>query len=194
MKNPLKNSKISYNAPVVLSFALISFLVLILGILTGNFTTSLLFSVYRSSPLHPAFYVRLFGHVLGHSGWEHYIGNMTLFLLAGPMLEEKYGSRRLLLLIAITAFVTALVNILLFPHTALLGASGIVFMMITLSSITGVKNGKIPLTLILVSILYLGDQIFSGLFVKDNISQLSHITGGVLGIVYGFLPASRKKY
>lgn len=181
-----KSFPIIYNSPVVLSFALISLLVLLIGKITANASNALLFSVYRSSMLNPLFYIRLFGHVLGHSGWQHYINNMMMFLLVGPMLEEKYGSKDLLFLILITAVVTGIVHIIVSP-AALLGASGVVFMMITLSSVTSVKKGKIPLTLIFVVILYLGQQIINGIFVKDNISQLTHIVGGVLGIVFGLI-------
>lgn len=42
--------KLQYNAPVVLSFALISLAVLGLDALTGGWSTVKLFSVYRSSP------------------------------------------------------------------------------------------------------------------------------------------------
>lgn len=38
-----------------------------------------------------AVFVRLFGHVLGHAGWDHFIGNMLLFLVIAPPLEERYG-------------------------------------------------------------------------------------------------------
>ena len=65
---------------------------------------------------------RLFTHVLGHAGYSHYMGNMLLLLLVGPPLEEKYGSRTLLLTIAVTALVTGLAQFIFFPQTALLGA------------------------------------------------------------------------
>ena len=77
--------------------------------------------------------------------------------------------------------------------TALLGASGIVFMMILLSSFGGVRNGTIPTTLILVAIFYLGDEIWNGIFVQDNISQLTHIIGGLCGTVFGFALSSGKR-
>lgn len=182
--------KIDYNSPVVLSFAFASFVVLLLGYLTNGLTTRLFFCVYRSSLLDILGYVRLFGHVLGHANLSHYINNMMMILLVGPMLEEKYGSKLLLQMILLTAFITGLVNNLLFP-TALLGASGIVFMMIILSSVTSVKEGKIPLTLIVVVILYLGEQIVAGLFTADNISQLTHIVGGVCGGVFGMMMNKR---
>lgn len=176
--------KIDYNAPVVLTFALVSFLVLILGYITNGGSTALLFCVYRAPFSDIFMYPRLFLHVLGHANLEHYVNNMMMLLLVGPMLEEKYGSRNMLIMMMITAFVTGLINTLFFP-TALLGASGIVFMMIILSSVTCVKDDKIPLTLIVIVILYLGEQIADGLFVKDNISQLTHIVGGICGGVFG---------
>lgn len=178
--------KIDYNSPVVLSFAFASFIVLLLGYLTNGFTTRLLFCTYRFSLMDILGYVRLFGHVLGHANLSHYINNMMMLLLVGPMLEEKYGSKALLEMILVTAFITGVLNNLLFS-TGLLGASGIVFMMIILSSVTSVKEGKIPLTLIVVVILYLGEQIVSGLFTSDNISQLTHIIGGVCGGVFGMM-------
>ena len=97
-----------------------------LGQWTGGWTTKHLFCVYRGSLKDPLFYIRLFGHVLGHSGYSHYMNNMLLLLLVGPGLEEKYGSRNLLMTILATALVTGLVQFIFFPGTALLGASGVV--------------------------------------------------------------------
>ena len=116
-----------------------------------------------------------------------------LLLLVGPGLEEKYGSRNLLAAIAVTAFATGLVQFLLFPHSALLGASGVVFMMIVLSSFTEMKKGGIPLTMLLVVALYLGNEVVDGLSESDNISQMTHIVGGLCGIVFGFSLARAKK-
>ena len=182
----MKRFAIRFNAPVVLSFAILSLLVLVLDSATGGASTARLFCVYRAPLTDPLTYVRFFTHVLGHSGYSHYMGNMLLLLLVGPGLEEKYGSRNLLLTIVITAFATGLVQFLLFPHSALLGASGVVFMMIVLSSFTEMKKGGIPLTMLLVVALYLGSEIADGLTRTDNVSHLTHIVGGVSGIVFGY--------
>ena len=123
----MKRFAIRFNAPVVLSFAILSLLVLVLDSATGGASTARLFCVYRAPLTDPLTYVRFFTHVLGHSGYSHYMSNMLLLLLVGPGLEEKYGSRNLLATIAVTAFATGLVQFLLFPHSALLGASGVVF-------------------------------------------------------------------
>ena len=182
----MKKFKITFNSPVMLSFIFTSFAVLILGFLTGGVTNQLLFMTYRSPLLWPMTYVRFFTHVLGHSGWEHYIGNASYLLLLGPMLEEKYGSKMILHVIAVTAFVTAVVNYILFPNVALCGASGVVFAFILLTSFTNFKEGEIPLTFILVVIVFLGQQVYEGLFLEDNISNLSHVLGGVVGSVLGY--------
>lgn len=177
--------KIQYNSPVVLSFALISLGALILGVLTGGWSTARFFSVYRSSPSDLLTYPRFVLHVLGHSSYSHYIGNMMMILVIGPALEERYGSRSLFWAIFITALVSGMVQWLLFPNTALLGASGIVFMMIVMSSLAGMKNGCIPLTLIFVLVLYIGGEIVDGVTLQDNVSQLTHIIGGACGAILG---------
>ena len=122
---------------MVLTFFLLSFGVLLLDGATAGWSTSHLFCVYRSSLKDPLFYIRLFGHVLGHADLDHFLNNMLLFLVIGPPMEEKYGSLPLLKAIVLTAFVSGLLQCILFPGVALLGASGIVFMLIMLSSLSG---------------------------------------------------------
>lgn len=178
--------RLQYNAPVIVSFCLLSLLALGLSIATGGASNKLLFSVYRCPLRDVLAYPRFFTHVLGHSGYAHYINNMLLLLVIGPVMEEKYGSRRILLFIVITAFLTGLAQFVCFPGSALLGASGIVFMLIMLSSLSGARDGAIPITLILVAVLYLGGEILNGLAKTDEISQFTHILGGVCGVIFGF--------
>lgn len=185
--------KLNYNAPVTLTFALISLFALLLSSLTHGSSDTLLFMTYRSSFTDPLMYLRLFTHVLGHVNWSHYINNMLLILLLGPILEEKYGSVNLLEMICITAFITGVVNNLLFPHTALLGASGIVFMFIILSSAVSLKSGTIPITFLLVFVMYVGGELVDALTVRDNVSQLTHIIGGTCGGLYGIVYAGMRK-
>jgi membrane associated rhomboid family serine protease len=184
--------KIHYNAPVMMTFALISLAALVVNTLSDGVSNRLLFSVYRSSLLDVFTYPRFFLHVLGHVDYQHYISNMLLLLVVGPPLEEKYGSGNMLLAFTFTAFICGLVEWLFFPGTALLGASGLVFMMIVLISLSGMRKDSIPVTLIVVLALYLGKEILNGLFTKDNISQLTHIIGGACGAFLG-LAVFRKR-
>lgn len=187
MRNNDKKIQISFNSPVVLAFVLVCFVVMILDMITKGATTNTLFSVYRSSLMNPLTYIRFFGHVAGHANWEHFFGNIMMLLVIGPMLEEKYGSSNILFVILTTAFVTGLANFILFPNVQLLGASGVVFAFILLSSLTSVKEGKIPLTFVLVAVMYMGEQIYSGLLIRDNVSNLTHILGGIMGSVLGLI-------
>ncbi|MDE6835273.1 MAG: rhomboid family intramembrane serine protease [Ruminococcus sp.] len=185
--------KISFNSPVILVFTLICLVSLILSHITHGASNNLIFSVYRSSMTNPLTYIRFFGHVFGHASWEHFMGNMTYILLLGPLLEEKYGRTDMIMIIAVTAFVTGLINFIFFPHVQLLGASGVVFAFILLSSFTGFQNGRIPLTFILVAIIYIGQQIYNGIFTNNNISELTHIIGGLIGSVFGFVENKFKR-
>ncbi len=184
--------KVKYNSPVVLTFAIVCAVTLAVSYLTSGASNALLFVVRRGPLTDPLTYLRLFTHVLGHASLDHYVSNMMLFLLLGPMLEEKYGSRDLALVIAITAGVTGLIHCLISP-TGLLGASGVVFAFIILASMTSFQAGEIPLTLILVVLLYLGREVAAGLFVQDSVSQLAHIAGGLSGALCGYMAAAGTK-
>ena len=183
---------IGLDSPVTLAFALLSLLALILGRLTGGWTSDRLFSIYRAPAGDPLLYARLFLHVLGHASFAHFAGNMSLLLVLGPIVEERYGGKRLAFMMAAAALVTALAFILLSSGTKVMGASGIVFMLVFLAAASGRASGKIPLTLVLVAVLYLGGEIADGLFRKDSVSQLSHIIGGCCGIAFGL--TGRKKH
>lgn len=181
-----KRLRITFNSPVVLSFAAASLIVLILNYLTVGYSNKLLFMTWHSTLRSPLTYIRFFTHVLGHSGFEHYIGNMSYILLLGPMLEEKYGSQVIGGIILITGFITGILNYIFFPNTALCGASGVVFAFILMTSFTSFKQGEIPLSFILVAVIFIGAQLAEGIFVRDNISNTSHILGGVIGAVIGY--------
>ncbi len=184
MKN--KKFRISFNAPVVLGFVAICCVVTFLNDITLGVSNSLLFMTYRSSLTAPLTWLRFFTHVFGHSGWSHCLGNMSYLLLLGPMLEEKYTSRTLAVSMVITAVITSLVNFIFFPGIALCGASGIVFTFILLASFTSFREGEIPLSFILVFVFFVGEQIVEGLTVQDNISNMAHVLGGIVGAWMGY--------
>ena len=182
----MKLPKIEFIAPVTICFTLISFVALLFGYGTAGASTAGLFTCYKTSWTDPMQYVRLVTHIFGHKDITHFVNNFTTIILLGPMLEEKYGSKDLAGMIGVTALISGLI-IVLFTNTGVLGASGIVFLFIILCSCTSVSSGKIPLTLVLVVAIYIGQEILTGLTVSDNISHLGHIIGGVCGIGFGLL-------
>lgn len=182
----MKHLRITFNAPVVLGFVFLSFFAMIANRITMGFSNRLLFMTYHSSLLSPLTYLRFFTHVLGHSGWAHFIGNASYLLLLGPMLEQKHGSAKILEIILITALMTGVVNYFLFWNVALCGASGVVFAFILLTSFTEFREGEIPLSVILVALIFIGQQVYEGLAVHNNVSNLSHVIGGLVGGVIGY--------
>jgi membrane associated rhomboid family serine protease len=179
--------RIRYNAPTVLTFAFVSFLVLVLSQTVVPSLAKYWFAVpgrggFSAGSIRHWF--AIVSHIAGHANWTHLISNFSFILLIGPILEENYGSLPLLFMILITALVTGVLNVLFFPKP-LMGASGVVFMMILLASFTNFNRGEIPLTFILVLILYLGRELVNS-FSANNISEFAHIVGGFCGSLFGF--------
>ena len=180
-----KKLKLSYNSPVILTYAGICLASLILNWITRGWSNRVLFICYgHPSLLDPLTYLRALSYVFGHASFSHFAGNMTMLLLVGPIVEERFGSWNLCIMMGVTALAGGILNMLFF-NTGILGASGIVFMLIILSAFTNMKKGEIPLTLILIAVIYLGQEIYSGLFVEDNVSHFGHLCGGISGLGFG---------
>lgn len=188
LSNTMRPIRLSYNAPFTLTFALACVAVFVLGAFSNGWFIVEFFSVGSGfNWLNPISYIGVFGHVLGHASTEHLVYNMSLFLLLGPILEEKYGAKRLFLVTATVAVVTALPMLIIVPlfgPARLLGASGVVFALIILSSHTRARKGAIPMTFALVCLLFLGQEIYRAIYASDEIAQFAHILGGVVGIFY----------
>ncbi len=181
--------KLKYNAPITLSYSLACAAVLLANQISGG----LLQGVFSVSPYSvngsPLSWFHLFTHIFGHANWQHLIGNFSFILLIGPVLEEKYGSGPLAAMIAVTALATGLLDLLI-ERAELFGASGIVFMLILLSSFTNIRSGEIPVTFILIVVLYVVKEVWEAL-TPDSVSHLTHIAGGLIGGAFGFLFAKK---
>jgi len=180
--------KLEYNSPVVLTFAIISTLVFFVDQIIPYDLIKNLFIYYGNYGALDI--LRMFLCSMGHGSVEHLLGNMTLILLIGPMLEEKYSSKVILLLMLLTSLTIGLAHLLFF-NNGILGASGIVFMMIILSSFTNMKKDSVPITFIMVCILFLGKEVYNGIFVNNNVSEISHILGAVVGMAYMLIENKR---
>ena len=184
--------KVRFNAPVVLTFTFISAIVLLINQFILHGLVAAWFSLSANfNPLSYRNWVTLFTHVIGNAGWNQFLSNFAFILLLGPILEETYRSASLIVMMILTALITAVLNILIFK-TNMLGASGIVFMMILLASFTSFSKGELPLTFILVLIIYLGREILHS-FETEVISEFAHIVGGFCGSLFGFFKPGRPR-
>lgn len=119
---------------------------------------------------------------------------MAYILLLGSMLEEKHGPMKIIEVIAVTALVTGVINYVFFWNTALCGASGVVFSFILMDSFTSFREGEIPITFILVAAIYLGQQVYDGVVLDDNIFNMAQVVGGVVGGIIRFLLNRKSKH
>ena len=185
MKFDISKIQFDYNSKVILTYLFICIGAWFLNKLTRGKTNKLLFENYRSSPLNPLTYIRLFTHCIGHKDLDHLIRNFLYILLVGPMIEEKYGSLNLIIMFLITSLAIALFNIV-FTNYSVLGASGNVYMLIVLSSFTNLSEGKIPLTVIMILIFYVLGEIKGSLLEhKSKVYHDGHLIGAICGLLFG---------
>ena len=181
------NIKFDYNSPVIISYLALSLIAWFMNTITHGKTNKLLFSNYRSSPLNPLTYIRLFTHSIGHKNWEHLVGNFLYILLIGPMIEEKYGSINLLCILLLTSLIISLINII-FHNYCITGASGNVYMLIVLSSFSNLSEGKIPITLVLILLFYITTEIKDTMIEGNKkVYHDGHLVGALCGLLFGFL-------
>lgn len=186
--------KIRYNSPVVLTFSLICIGVYLVDLIAsvgagsdeiGRITSTFFMLPGNFNWANPLDYLRMLTYTMGHANQAHIMGNMSIFLLIAPIMEEKYGSKKILLMMLLTAIVTAVFQIMLF-RSGLLGASGIVFMFIVLVSFADARKGSIPLTFILVVLFFIGQEVIHSM--QDNqVSEYAHIMGGIMGGIFGMV-------
>ena len=175
-----------YNSPVIITYLILSVIAWLLNLITGGKSNKLLFTSYRSSIFNPLTYIRLFTHSIGHVDLSHLIHNFLFILLIGPMIEEKYGSINLLVMLLITSLVIGLFNTI-FSNYSITGASGNVYMLIVLSSFSNITEGKIPITLILILIFYIISEFTSRIFEGNKKTyHTGHLLGALCGIGFGF--------
>lgn len=181
-------TKFDYNAPVILTYFFICLIILMIDKLCKGKFSATFFTTYKNdSLLNPLTYFKLISHSLGHADWDHLYTNFIKILLIGPLIEEKYGSINLLIAMILTSLIIGIVNKIL-GKGGILGASGVAYMLILLSSFVNMENGKIPITLTLIILFFVVDEVIK-LFrrKKDGVSHLGHITGAICGVVFGIL-------
>lgn len=172
--------RIELNAPVTVCYALAA-------------VTATILPVQEKLAIHGPirlldgdFLLSLFTWTLAHGGMTHLLSNFVVILLAGPLLEDRFGSLRMLGVLVTASVLVGLTHCILDPRGALIGASGTVFCLIMLTAMLAGRSGTIPLTMLLVAALYLGREV-AGLFANDGISQTAHILGGALGVMLGLV-------
>jgi len=176
------------DAPVVLGYCGISLAVYCLNLCLPWLVADV-FSwpawLYRK-PFSIMTHFRLFAHAAGHQEWGHLKGNILLICLVGPACERAHGGAALLRVLAVVAVCTALAHSCTKPHTIVFGASGSVFALIMLSTYANYKGSRVPITSVVVAILWLAGEVWDLVLSRaSGVSNIAHLAGGLLGVFCG---------
>jgi membrane associated rhomboid family serine protease len=184
-RNILK--RIVVNAPVLLSFVLLCTILHACSVLYPGLRPILGVDDRFTELWNPLSYLSLFTHVLAHENWAHLQGNMVHLLLVGPAVEHAFGSKNLFYIIVVVAFSSALVHLAIGKQfTYQLGASGVVFACIMLSSLVTASTGTLPLSFVIVATWWLGDEVWKFFVSGDTVSHHAHLSGGGVGTMAGY--------
>lgn len=201
-----KNSlKFIFDSPVVLVFSVVSAVIFISDLILKLNLSEKIFECPGAKSV-PAFdfksalsYVKLVIYPFGGENSTSFFLNIGFILLLGPVLEERYGSIMLTLMI----FITSLVGGVLTACVSTFGISGcgeIVFMMIILSVLSVFIKKQLPVSWIFIFALYLAFSLFSGKkisgfmpFMQNNVPVFIQLASGICGSLFGFFVCPKKR-
>lgn len=194
------NLRVSYDAPVTLTFVIISTIIFLLSFFLAKAgKADGLVKIFTSPTAQtgalpfivkqPLSYLRLLVYIFGTDQANALFTNLILIMLLGPAMEERYGS----VIIGIMIFVSALFSGVLnacFCESSLVGAVPVVSMMIFLNAFMSFSKKKFPLSFAAVMIFFIVIQVFSG---AGAIRIIICIAGGLCGSLFAFLTSPKMK-
>ena len=178
---------------IVLPLILLNIAVFIIEVIfKGNFIESFI--------LTPDIFSRpwiLLTHMFLHANVNHILFNMYTLLLFGPLLEQRIGVKRFLLIYLASGIIAGILSSFFYQRA--LGASaatmGMIGVLITLMpSLRLLLFFVIPMPLWLVGIVYALLDIF-GVFFPSGVGNIAHLTGMAIGLAYGlYLKKEKRKF
>lgn len=190
---------ILFDSPVTTTFSVLAVLLFIIdsfivkGKLSALFLTAptVAEGAFAFNAADPLSYLRIIFHVFGSNNCSLLISNLIIISLLGPILEEKYGS----VIIGIMMLLSSLLSGVLagcFCKTGISGADSIVFMMVLLNSYLSVSKKKIPLSSVIVLVLFIWGQFYAD---KSNglIGLLVNVAGGLCGSLLAFFASPKAR-
>ncbi|MBP5794031.1 MAG: rhomboid family intramembrane serine protease [Spirochaetaceae bacterium] len=189
----------SFDSPLVIIFAVISIFIMVLNSIAESRSASGLLGFF-SAPTsfrvaetafnfrNPVHYLRLFFHIFGQRKWINLVRDLSFILLLGPQLEKLYGTKMLLLMFSVCAFTSGVLGIC-FLQQPLCGASCIAFMMILLTVYMSIKKQVVPVSSVLLLLLYIGQGISNA---GGGNTEIIHLIGGICGSLFGMIQPEKK--
>jgi membrane associated rhomboid family serine protease len=122
-----------------------------------------------------------------HSGWQHLIGNMSSLLILLIVLFFLYTRSSIAVLTLIWLVTGALVWLFARENTYHIGASGVIFGLLSFLFFSGIFKGDRQSMMISLLVLILNGGLFNGFMPEEGISWESHLYGSLAGLVIAFV-------
>jgi membrane associated rhomboid family serine protease len=178
---------------VVLPLILLNIAVFVMELIfKGNFIDSFI--------LTPDIFSRpwiLLTHMFLHANANHIIFNMYTLLIFGPLLEQRIGVKRFLLVYLASGIVAGILSSFFYQRAlgasaAIMGMIGV--LIILMPGLRLLLFFVVPMPLWLVGILYALLDIF-GIFYPSGVGNIAHLTGMAIGLLYGLhLKKEKRKF
>lgn len=134
-------------------------------------------------------------HMFLHGGFAHLFFNMYALFLFGPLLEQKIGTKRFLMVYFVAGIIAAFFSS--FIYQSAVGASAAIMGM--LGALIIVRPNlrllfffAIPMKLWVAGIIWAALDIF-GIFYPSGVANIAHLIGLGVGILFGYLWKTKSK-
>ncbi|MEM7819254.1 MAG: rhomboid family intramembrane serine protease [Candidatus Aenigmatarchaeota archaeon] len=182
----MSKNEFRYCAIIITIFCIIIFIIqVIFSFITENFILISIDVISRPWILITSIFL--------HGSLEHLMYNMLALVLFGTILEKIIGSKNFILVFLVSGILANITSI--FFYEATLGASGAIFGILGCLTFLRPKMivwvYSVPMPMIVAAaIWFLIDLV--GVFYPSNIANISHISGLLIGMIFGFV--LRNKY
>lgn len=146
----LNKFRLTFNSPAIMTYIFICTVALGLHIYTGGATDDWIFSIYGTRELSLPLIARLFLHICGYTDLHTLVAEMVVLLAIGPMIEEKFMSRKVVSVMIAVALVTSIPVFFPFTGAHLMGGRGVIAALLVLGSFTGDKDGSTPFSFLVI--------------------------------------------
>ena len=191
--------KFSYDAPVSLSFVIITIVLFLLDafVLKNKLNETILLtptvagSALPFSLKNPVSYLQLLLHVFGGVDKAILFSNLILIVLLGFEMEVRYGS----VVIGIMVFVSALFSGVLsacFCKASVSGAQPVIFMLIILDILMHLTKRTISASAVVVICLFVAGQFFAE-NPNGAVGVLITVAGGLCGSLFAFMASPKAR-
>jgi len=133
-----------------------------------------------------------------HGGLMHLFFNMLALFFFGPLLERRIGSKSFLAIYFGSGILAGLAQVIAFPASAVLGASGAIFGV--LGTLTVLMPDLViflyfvPLKMVYATLLFAALDLFPMLTgTPDGIAHVAHLVGLAIGLAAGFWYRQKSK-